>query len=61
MGGKDGTALISAPWGGVMYAIEGGLLTAEGSSIGPLIETNLYREEEEGGVVQAEAEAGGKK
>lgn len=60
LGGEDETALISAPWGGAMHAIEGGLLTAEGSSIGPLIVEHLYLEEEENAGNAVEG-GGGKK
>jgi len=42
LGGKDGRAEISPSWGGTMWALEGGLLTKDGTAIAPQILERYY-------------------
>ncbi|KAF8425297.1 hypothetical protein EV426DRAFT_597046 [Tirmania nivea] len=49
LGGENGRAEISAPWGGTMWALDGGLLTKEGSAIAPqILERYFYKFEDKG-------------
>lgn len=50
LGGSDGRAEISPPWGGTMWALLGGLLTKDGSAIAPQILQEYFYKLDQGPV-----------